>query len=196
IGVARAHYLGTPPPPLTVRGAVVARRFVELVTDDLAGKPVRFRRYGLTLVDPACAAWSVHHPTAVYVDKSLADVIRAQLVGELTLDVAWPELTRKRALICLGLGEDDASFHDFVAWLAASRAGQYSRDYASRGYHLASAKPGAGTPGALDRDAVSELEVVVPQPVRHQQRFLNSWAGMDAVTAVDLSLARPPLTHD
>jgi hypothetical protein len=200
LGVARAHYLGTPPPPLAVRGAVVARRFVELVTDDLAGRPVRFRRYGLTLVDPACAAWSVHRPTAVFVDKSLADVIRAQLVGELTLEVAWPELTRKRALICLGLGacscEDDASFHDFVVWLAASRAGHYYLDYASRGYHLAGRKPRIGTPGVLDRDTVAELEVALPEPVRHQQRFLNSWAGMDAVTAVDLPLARPPLTRD
>lgn len=196
LGVARAHYLGTPPPPLTVRGAVVARRFVELVTEDLAGRPVRFRRYGLTLVDPACAAWSVHHPTAVYVGHSLADVIRAQLVGELMLDVAWPELTRKRALVCLGLGEDDASFHDFVAWLAASRAGHYYLDYGTRRYHLASAKPRVAAPGALDRDAVAELEVVVPEPVRHQQRFLNSWAGMDAVTAVDLPQARPPLTRD
>jgi hypothetical protein len=196
VGVARAHYLGTPPPPLTVRGAVVARRFVELVTEDLAGRPVRFRRYGLTLVDPACAAWSGHHPTAVYVGQSLADVVRAQLVGELTLDVAWPELTRKRPLICLGLGEDDASFHDFVAWLAASCAGHYYLDYASRGVHLASAKPRVAAPGALDRDTVAELEVSVPEPVRHQQRFLNSWTGMDAVTAVDLPQARPPLTRD
>jgi hypothetical protein len=196
LSVARARYLGPPPPPLAVRGAVVARRFLELTTDDIAGRPVRFRRYTVTLADPARAAWSVHHPTAVFVDQSLADVIRAQLVGEMTLEVAWPELSQKRALVCLGLGEDDASFHDFVAWLAASRAGHFTLDYAGRGYHLADKKPRVAQPAALDREVVAELEVVPAEPVRHQQRFLNSWADMNAVTSVDLPAARPPLTRD
>jgi hypothetical protein len=196
VGVARARYLGPPPPPLAVRGAVLARRFVELTTDDVAGRPVRFRRYHLELADRARAAWSLHHPTAVFVDRSLADVIRAQLVGEMVLEVGWPELAQKRALVCLGLGEDEASFHDFVAWLAASRAGHFTLDYASGGYHLTDRKHRVAQPAMLDREVVDELCVVVPEPVRHQQRFLNSWVGMDAVTAVDLPLALPPLSWD
>jgi hypothetical protein len=196
LGVARARYLGEPPPPLTVRGAVVARRFLELTTDDMAGRPVRFRRYRMAFADPARAAWSLHHPTQVYADTSLADVIRAQLVGEMTLDVAWPELAQRRALVCLGLGEDEASFHDFVAWLVAARAGHFLLDYKTGGYQLAERKPRIAQPAALDRDAVSELEVVPAEPVRHQQRFLNSWIDTEAVTAVALVDARPPLTHD
>lgn len=196
IGVARARYLGTPPPPLTVRGAVLARRFLELTTEDMAGRPVRFRRYAMELADPARAAWSLHHPTAVVTDKSLADVIRAQLVGEMTLDVAWPELSQKRPMIALGLGEDAASFHDFVMWTAASRAGHFLLDYATRKYQLADAKPRIAQPAVLEREDVAELEVALPEPVRHQQRFLNSWTAMTAVTAVDLPHARPPLTRD
>lgn len=197
IGVARARYLiSPPPPPLIVRGAVIARRFVELTTDDIAGQPVRFRRYTLALNDPAQAAWSIHHPTAVFTGKSLADVISAQLVGEMTLDVAWPELTDKRPLVCLGLGEDAASFHDFVVWLAASRAGHFLLDYERGGYRLSDRKPRLAEAGALDRETVAEIEVILAEPVRHQQRFLNSWAGMDAVTAVDLPCARPPLACD
>lgn len=196
IGVARARYLGTPPPPLTVRGAVVARRFLELTTDDIAGRPVRFRRYTMSVLDPARAGWSLHHPTAVVIDKSIADVIRAQLVGEMTLDVAWPELAQKRALVGLGLGADDASFHDFVLWIAASRAGHFFLDYATRSYQLADRKPRVAQPAVLQREDVAELEAALPEPVWHQQRFLNSWTGMDAVTAVDLPQARPPLTRD
>lgn len=197
LGVARARYLvAPPPPPLAVRGAVIARRFLELVTDDLAGRPVRFRRYRMTLADPARAAWSVHHPTRVFAGESLADVIRKQLAGEMLLEIAWPELARRRALVCLGLGEDDASFHDFVAWLAASHAGHFYLDYARRRYHLADRKPRVAAPAPLDREDVAELEVVPAEPVRHQQRFWNSWAGMDPVSAVDLPRARPPLTHD
>jgi hypothetical protein len=196
LGVAKARYLGKPPPPLGVRGAVIARRFVELTTDDMTGKPVRFRRYCMSLVDPARAAWSQHHPTAVFADKSLADVIKAQLVGEMTLEVAWPELAQQRPLVCLGLGEDDASFHDFVAWWTASRGGHFYLDYARRGYHLADRKPRVGEPAALERAVVAELEIVAAEPPRHQQRFLNSWVGTDAVTAADMPHARPPLTRD
>jgi len=196
LGVAKARYLGEPPPPLAVRGAVIARRFVELTTDDMVGRPVRFRRYCLDLADPARAAWSIHHPTQVFADQSLADVITAQLVGEMALEVAWPELAKKQPLVCLGLGEDEASFHDFVAWLVTARGGHFYLDYTSRAYHLADRKPAISEPAALDRETVAELAVVLAEPARHQQRFLNSWAGSDAVTAVDVATARPPLTHD
>jgi len=196
ITVARARYLGPPPPPLAVRGAVVARRFLELTTEAIAGAPVRFRRYTVALADPARAAWSVHQPTAVFVDKSLTEVIKAQLAGELAVEVAWPELDQKRAMIALGLGEDEATFHDFVAWLAASRGGHFYLDYATGGYHLADRKPRPAQPQSLDRGDVAELEVVPAEPVRHQQRFLNSWIGTDAITVVALPQAVPPLTRD
>jgi len=196
LGVARARYLGPPPPPLGLRGAVVARRFLELTTTEMAGRPIRFRRYTMAVVDPARAAWSIHQPTQVFVQRSLADVIRAQLIGDMKLDVAWPELDEKRALVGLGLGEDDASFHDFVAWLAASRGGHFYLDYAGRSYCLAARKPRVADPAALDGEDVAELEVVPAEPARHQQRFLNSWVGMDATTAVELPQARPPLTRD
>lgn len=196
ITVARARYLGPPPPPLGVRAAVVARRFLELTTGAIAGAPVRFRRYTVALADPARAAWSVHQPTQVFVDKSLTDVIKAQLAGELAVDVAWPELDDKRAMIALGLGEDEATFHDFVAWLAASRGGHFALDYATRRYRLTDRKPRLAQPAALERDDVAELEVVPAEPVRHQQRFLNSWVGTDAITAVALPQALPPLTRD
>src|SRR5215831_7845724 len=114
----------------------------------------------------------------------------------MTLDVAWPELAQKRALVCLGLGEDAASFHDFVAWLVASRAGHFVLDYKTRGYHVTDKKARVADPAALDKATVAELEVVLPEPARHQQRFLNSWTAMDAVTAVDVPQARPPLTCD
>ncbi len=196
LGVAKARYLDTPPPPLAVRAAVVARNFVELTTDDMTGRPVRFRRYRLGLADPARAAWSAHHPTQVFAEQSLADVVTAQLVGEMALEVAWPDLAKKRPLICLGLGDDDASFHDFVAWLATSRGGHFYLDYATGTYHLADRKPAPATPGILEREPVAELEVALAEPARHQRRFLNSWSGSDAVTAATVANARPPLTRD
>jgi hypothetical protein len=194
--VARARYLGAPPAPLGIRAAVIGRRFLELTNAELAGGPVLFRRYTMAVVDPARAAWSVHQPTAVFVDQSLADVIKAQLVGDMKLEVAWPELAEPRPLIGVGLGEDEASFHDFVAWLAASRGGHFVLDYASGGYRLAADKPRVGPPVPLDREDVAELEVIPAEPARHQQRFLNSWTQMDAATAVAVPQARPPLTRD
>jgi hypothetical protein len=196
LGVAKARYLGTPPAPLAVRGPVIARRFVELTSDDVSGKPVIFRRYQLGFADPASALWSLHHPTVVFTETSLADVVRAQLVGDMSLEVAWPEMTQKRPLVALGLGEDEASFLDFVAWLAASSAGHFYLDYARRRYHLAEQKPDVSDPGALEREVVAELAVVPAEPARHQRRLLNSWVGTDAVTTATVEKARPPLSHD
>ena len=196
LGVAKARYLGDPPGPLRVRGAVSARRFTELVNEDVNGSPVLFRRYRLGFVDPARAAWSAHHPTVVHAGQSLADLIAAQLVGELRCEVTWPLLSRKRGLVCLGLGEDEASFHDFVAWLAASHGGHFYLDYTTQVYQLAERKPPVASPVAIPRQVVGELEVVPAEPPRHQLRLLNSWAGADAVTLVELPEARAPLTLD
>jgi len=194
--VAKARYLGDPPGPVSVRAAVTARRFTELVSEDVSGSPVLFRRYRLGFVDPAREAWSAHRPTVVRAGESVADLIAAQLVGELRCEVTWPELGRKRPLVCLGLGEDEASFHDFVAWLAASRGGHFILDYARQVYQLAARKPAVASPVAIPRDLVGELEVVPPEPPRHQLRLLNSWVNADAVTSVELPQARSPLTRD
>jgi hypothetical protein len=194
--VAKARYLGDPPGPVSVRAAVTARRFTELVSEDVSGSPVLFRRYRLGVVDPARAAWSAHHPTVVRAGESLADLIAAQLVGELRCEVTWPELTRKRGLVCLGLGEDEASFHDFVAWLAAIWGGHFHLDYARQVYQLAERKPAVASPVAIPRDIVGELDVVPAEPPRHQLRLLNSWVNADAVTSVEQPQALPPLTRD
>ncbi len=194
--VAKARYMGEPPAPVSLRGAVSARRFTELVSEDVSGSPVLFRRYRLGFVDPARAAWSAHHPTLVSAGASVADVIAAQLVGELQCAVTWPELERKRGLVCLGLGEDEASFHDFVAWLAESGGGHFFFDYAEKVYQLAGSKPAVASPVVIARDVVGELEVVPAEPPRHQIRLLNSWAGTDAVTAVELPQQLPPLSLD
>jgi hypothetical protein len=196
LNVAKARYLGEPPDPIALRGAVDARRFTELVSEDVSGSPVLFRRYRLGFVDPARAAWSAHHPTVVRAGESVADLIAAQLVGELRCEVTWPELQRKRGLVCVGLGEDEASFHDFVAWLAVSGGGHFTLDYAQKIYWLAGSKPAVASPAAIPRDVVSELEVVPAEPPRHQLRLLNSWAGTEAVTAVELPGALPPLSRD
>jgi hypothetical protein len=166
------------------------------VTEDVSGSPVLFRRYRIGFVDPARAAWSAHHPTVVHAGESLAELIAAQLVGELRCEVTWPELARKRGLVCLGLGEDEASFHDFVAWLAASHGGHFYLDYARQVYRLADRKPAVASPLPIPREIVGELEVVPAEPPRHQLRVLNSWAGTDAFTLFELPQAQAPLTRD
>jgi hypothetical protein len=98
--------------------------------------------------------------------------------------------------VCLGLGEDEASFHDFVTWLAASHGGHFYLDYARQVYNLADRKPAVASPVAIPREIVGELEVIPAEPPRHQLRLLNSWKGTDAVTLVELPQARAPLTRD
>lgn len=196
LAVAKAHPVDGTPEPVRVRGGVSARRFGELVADGVSGGPVLFRRYRLEFVDAARAAWSAHHPTRVHGGESVEAVVRAQLAGELQLEIAWPELKRKRGLVCLALGEDEASFHDFVVWLADRLAGHLWLDYAKQVFHLADRKAALGEPAPLVRATVERLEVVPAEPVRQQVRVLDSWAGAEPVTSMDLPDAAPPLAHD
>jgi hypothetical protein len=196
LAVAKARAMGSPPEPMRVRGTVIARRYTELVADDVGGSPVLFRRYRLDFADPARAAWSVHRPTLVRANASIEDLVLAQLVGEMRCEVAWPELSKKRGLLCLGLGEDEASFHDYVAWLAESHGGHFYMEYGQQLYHLAERKPALGELAPLARAVVESLDVRPAEPARHQLRVLNSWAGADAVTLVELPDALPPLAQD
>jgi hypothetical protein len=196
ITVAKARYLGTVPEPIRVRGAVTWRAVTEVAGNDVGGSPILYRRYRLGFVDRARAAWSEHRPTAVYVDRSLASILGEHLVAGVTVEATWPELTRKRPLVCLGLGEDDASFHDLIVWLAATRGGHLGIDYASGGYWLAARKPAPTAAVDLGLDLVGELEVALAEPVRHAINLVNSHAAAAAITAVEQPHARAPLRRD
>ncbi len=162
LGVAKARYMGGPPGPIAVRGAVIARRFSEMVSEDVSGSPVLFRRYRLGFVESG-ARRVVGPPSDRGAGRRERGRwwIAAQLVGELRCEVSWPELERKRGLVCLGLVEGKASFHDFIAWLAASGGGHFFLDYASKVYQLAAAKAGGGVAGGhRAADIVGELDII------------------------------------
>lgn len=200
LSVAKTRYLDVVPEPIRVRAAVTERRVTEVAASDVGGSPVLYRRYRLAFVDRARAAWDQHRPTAVYVDRSMADILAEHLVAGVTVEATWPELRRKRPLLCLGLGpessDDDASFLDLIVWLAASRGGVLSHDYQRGSYQLAERKAPLGTLVGLSAALVGELEVVLPEPPRHAVNLVNSHAAAVATTAVVQPHARTPLRRD
>ncbi|NTX03937.1 hypothetical protein [Myxococcus sp. CA040A] len=165
----------TPPEPLTLHGLARARGMEARTHGPVEGAPVRFRRYTVEFEDAARVLWRQHRPTELRTDTTLAALLTEHTAGAFALDCDWDVLDEKRPLICLALGEDapGVGFHDFVAWLAASRGGVWTYDSVKDRYALLGRKAPVGTAAPLSREKVERVEVVMPAVPRHAARVLN-----------------------
>lgn len=183
---------------LTIKGLVAARRVAEVSADSLRGSQILWRRYGLRLLDPAQLLLRQHHPVELYTDKSLKDVIAAQLPDGVSITCDWSaQLDSARPLVFLGLpASDGASFYDLLVWFTDQHAGVFTRDYATHGYKLAAEKDTSSEPlTALSLD-VDSLRIDYPEVIRHSVNVQNSWTEGAKVTAVAQDQAVAPIRHD
>ncbi|MGK3992796.1 hypothetical protein [Sorangium sp. So ce1024] len=163
--------------PMTLKGLVIEKSVVERAFPDVAGQPVLQRRYGVRFADRGCALWRQHHPTALYVDSSIEELVAANTPAGVTVECPWSAAATKHPVLSLGLGVDgnDASFYDFLFWLLhRENAGLYY-DAAADTYALVSAKPPEGDAEELRRDAVASIEAVFPPVRRDVVSVLNSF---------------------
>ncbi|WP_437774488.1 hypothetical protein [Sorangium sp. So ce1097] len=163
--------------PMTLKGLVTEKSAVERAFPDVAGEPVLQRRYGVRFADRACALWREHHPTALYVDSSIEELVAANTPAGVTVECPWSAAATKRPVLSLGLGVDgnDASFYDFLFWLLhRENAGLYY-DAAADTYALVSAKPSEGDAEELRRAAVASIEAVFPPVRRDVVSVLNAF---------------------
>ncbi len=177
--VVKALYKVDPAPAaLKLVGVVTARRLREVAAPDVTGSPVLYREYSLEFCDTARALWSEHHPCAVYAKASIDSVVKANTPGPLTVQSSWPLGKRIRPMICLGLGQDEASFYDFVFWLADTEYGHVWYDYAAQRLVLDAAKPSVGPERELAFGAIldtTRCQVTFAAPRRAAVQLLNSW---------------------
>lgn len=169
--------------PMTVKGVVTERSVVERAFPDVAGTPVLQRRYSIRFEDRGGALLRQHHPTALYVDRSLKELIEANTPAGVTIEHAWTAGEAKRPVLSLGLGVDggDASFRDFLFWLLhRENAGLYY-DTAGDTYRIVSTKPGEGEAKPLRRSVVASIEARFPALRRDVVSVLN--ASTEAATA-------------
>jgi hypothetical protein len=190
--IAKRHYIEeTPPAPLALKGVAIARSYVEVSSRNVVGSPVLFRQYTLEIQDAACALWSQHHPTDVYARTSLETVILSHAPTPIPVRSAWPALKAKRAILCLALGEDEASFYDLVCWFTDDLQGHFSYDYDGKVFRFSDKKSASLTATTLDVAMCAEARVHVAEAPRFSVNLLNSHAQGTARTPIanDLGVA-------
>ena len=169
------------PIPLVLKGLVVERRVVERAFAGVAGSPILHRRYTIRFGDRGAVLWAQHRPNALYVDKTLKDLIEANKPDGVNIEHAWAASSAIHPVLSLGLGEakNDATYYDFLFWLFDKVNVGFSYDPATDKYKIADAKP-TGTAVALRRAEVETLECVFPPLRRDSVTVLNAFS--DAAT--------------
>ncbi|WP_437308005.1 hypothetical protein [Sorangium sp. So ce388] len=161
---------------MTVKGVVTDRSVVERAFPDVAGTPVLRRQYSIRFEDRGAALLRQHRPTALYVDKSLKELIEANKPDKVTIEHQWSAGEAKRPVLSLGLGVDgnDASFRDFLFWLLHRENAGFYYDSVGDKYRIVSRKPEGGEAKPLRRSAVASIEARFPPLRRDAASVLNA----------------------
>lgn len=176
LSIRGVHNLPTPAPePLVVAGVVTDKAVREVSYKSVGGNPVLQRNYHIHFQDAPQVLWQQHFPTALYTDKSLADILKAQAVEGISLSFDWDKLQRKQPLFCLGLGSERnvASFYDFIMWYVDEQKGLAAYDYKNQTLIFSEHKPAPRKPVAFAPSEIQDLRIRFPATHRHNVRLLN-----------------------
>jgi hypothetical protein len=195
----------TPPDPLTVKGVVVSRAVtLEPLPESRGdvntlkiGVPTVIRRYEIRVVDPAAALWRQHRPCALYVQKTVMDVVNEHKGSHITITGETPFLTVSHDVLSLGVGADrgGATFYDWLLGLVALHDSQLLYDAELGSYKLVDTKPATGSPGALPPQAVGKVRAIFPEPPRHDVHVLNG-STLDVKNEAVTSANAAGIRHD
>ncbi len=191
------------PTPLEVRGVVTSRSMREIASKEETGKPALYREYLLAFADPAQALWGDHRPSVIYSKTKLQKVFQENTPSKVSVETGWSALQTTRPIVCLGLGNDSASFYDFAFWLADNEYGHVWYDYTAQKLVFGDDKPNGGETVAIGAGAISgpgSFRVRFPRWHRAAVQLVNSRDGstqkleVTQPTAVD-GVRRDYLVH-
>lgn len=186
--------------PLELSGLVTERSVVEYCISRAEGAN-QYRRYAVRFVDPAQLVWRQHFPCALYTEKTWQDVLDEHCGELVDLTSDWSVLTEEQPHVFLGHepGVGAASFYDFVVWLAATRGGYFTYDYAEKQYRLTGEKPEAGPETMLHAADFAQLRLQLPVVARHGVRLHNTYseqAETRELTPEQTTRSIEGITHD
>lgn len=175
------------PAALVVKGLVVEKRVVERSFSGVEGNPTLQRRYSIRFGDRGAVLWAQHRPSALYVDKTLKDLIEANKPDGVNIEHAWSASSAAHPVLSLGLGgaTNDATYYDFLFWLFDKLSVGFFYDPAADNYKIADAKPTSAAVG-FRRAEVESLECVFPPLRRESVTVLNAYSDA-AVKKKDLT---------
>jgi hypothetical protein len=171
---------------LKVKGFVSEKTLVEDAVATGDSDLILHRRYGIRFLDAARLLWRQHYPCALYTSKTVQQVLEAHKGDKIQLAYDWSDvLGSQHPMLFVGLEpRRGASFYDWVLWFVHEHAGVFTYDYTAQGYKLAAAKDASGTPLQLHASNLSELEVLLPEVIRHDVTVLNATAESPQTQAV------------
>ncbi|MCP3944055.1 MAG: hypothetical protein GY710_21605 [Desulfobacteraceae bacterium] len=176
ISVSGVYNLPSPPPlPLKVKGIVTDKSIREEIYDEVLNNPVLQRYYELSFTDAPKALWTQHFPSQLYVEKSMKDILEANAVEGITLDMDFDALSKQYPMLCLGLKNfnEEASFFDFLIWYMKSNNGVCIYDYKNQKFCLYEKKPVDTDSVLLRFNEVKDLFISIPETIRHNTQILN-----------------------
>ncbi len=179
LAVEGVHNLPAPKPePMLVQGLVTRKYVYERTYTEVEGNPIMFRRYTIYFRDAASVLWRQHFPTALWVDAKMSDVVKAQIVKGISMNMAWDVLESVRPLICLSLGDsrNSASFYDFILWFTRENNGVFRYDCNKNAYTLTNLKSSEETEVFLIPREIAEIKVLIPEIGRHDINVLNAYS--------------------
>jgi hypothetical protein len=200
------------PTPLVLKGLVVERTVFERAFANAKGNPILHRRYTIRFGDRGAVLWTQHRPTALYVDKTLKDLIEANKPDGVTIEHAWQASSPTHPVLSLGLGlttndaTNDATYYDYLFWLFDTLNVGFFYDPATDKYKIADAKPTSAAV-KLRFMEVESVECVFPPLHRNSVTVLNAYSeaatkkkdlpNADGVTGVRVDhLIRSPIAAD
>lgn len=161
--------------PTVLRGVVVERAVSERAFGDITGEPVLQRHYHIAFGDRAQVMWRQHYPTALYVDKTLAQLVDDNKPDGVKLTHAWQPGQVKYPVLSLALGAEDdgASFYDYLHWLLDQHQCGLFYDYVTDCYTLSDKKKEFGSAVEVIPDDVRSWVNRYPPVMRAAVSVLN-----------------------
>ncbi|MGD8687508.1 MAG: hypothetical protein PVH15_12110 [Syntrophobacterales bacterium] len=186
------------PEPLIVSGLVTWKSVREVTFEEVEGHPVLLRHYSIHFQDPAQVLWRQHFPTALYERQTMEDVLKAQVVKGVSLQMDWDILEKELPMICLSLGATlhGASFYDFLIWYVTAENGVLTYDSQENTYMLSEKKDSRGQKVSFVPHEVEEVRVHLPETSRHSVKILNSYTEKPRSEEIDQDQAIQGVRQD
>jgi hypothetical protein len=166
------------PEPLVIVGIVTKKSVREITYKDVSGNPVLQRHYEIFFKDAPQVLWKQHFPTELYIEKKMADILKANAMEGISLEMEWDVLQRKQAVTCLGLGNDlnEASFYDFLMWYVKCYNGVCTYNYKTQFLKLSNRKTTEKSSITFHPEEIDDLCIHMPETCRQNIRILNAYS--------------------
>ena len=180
LSIQGVHNLPSPEPePLVIVGIVTKKSVREITYKDVSGEPVLQRHYEIFFKDAPQVLWKQHFPTELYIEKKMADILKANAVEGISLEMEWDALEMRQAMVCLGLGSDlnEASFYDFLMWYVKCYNGVCAYNYKTQSLKLSNRKTTEKSSISFHPEEIDDICIHMPETCRQNIRILNAYSG-------------------